>query len=268
MVMIRKRTASTAPIATNLSDIAWEEGPAEFTRRCTFVHIYGDTGTGRTTLALTAPGPIGLAHAAEKIDGIVQRAVAVKKVRVVNFGGTFRGDAQTIADQAGPVWNRLAASWYDAIDNWASTVIMDTDTEGWELLRLARFGELNPKGRTDSLYGPVNAEWRSMFKHFLTQQRCNVISIGQSKEEYIDKVVQGKLVSQRTGRTIRAGQKQIPILADVVLRTGRMDDGGFNVIVEKGWFNAHSEGMAFEGDDCNFPNIMSLITETDASEWS
>lgn len=268
MAIIKKRAvggASTAPVS---ADVSWEDAPSEFTRRCTFIHIYGDTGTGRTTFALTAPGPIGFAHAAEKIDGIIQRAVAKKRIRIVNFGGVFRGDAQTVANQAGPIWNRLAASWYNAIDDWASTVIMDTDTEAWELLRLARFGELNPKGRTDSLYGPVNAEWRSMFKHFLTQGRCNVISIGQSKDEYITRVKDGKPFDVRTGNTIRAGQKQIPIMADVVLRTGRTMDGGFTVTIEKGWFNAHTEGMTFEGEECNFPYVMSLITETDQEEWS
>ena len=234
------------------------------------MHVYGDTGTGRSTLALTAPGPIGFAHTAEKIDGIIQRAAREKVVRVINFGGSFGGSPQDISNQAHPVWERMKRGWFDAIDNWARTTIMDTDTEGWEILRLARFGELNPQGRTDALYGPVNAEWRTMFKYFRKQERCNVISIGQTKDEYREMVRNGKKSSERTGHTIRAGQKEIPVMADVVIRTGKyIDNNGihFTATVEKGWWNAFTEGMTFEDEDIRFSRIMALITETDESEW-
>jgi hypothetical protein len=244
----------------------WDDAPTESIRRCVFIHIYGDTGTGRTSLALTAPGPIGLVHTAEKLEGVVQRYARQKSIKLVNFGGIFRGTPQQIADQANPVWVKMYTAWCDGMDNWARTLIMDTDTEGWEILRLARFGELNPRGRTDSLYGPVNAEWRSLFKRFRSQERCNVIAIGQAKDEYIDKVKDGKVTSTKTGRTIRAGQKEIPYMADIVLRTSKQD-GVFACTIEKGWYNAHTEGMSLEGDDIRIPYIVSLITETDESEW-
>jgi hypothetical protein len=248
------------------ADSVWEDAPTQFTRRCVFMLIYGDTGTGRTTLALTAPGPIGLVHTSEKIEGIIQPFAREKVIRCVNFGGVFSGTPQEIANQADPIWRRMYGAWTNAMDDWARTVIMDTDTEGWEILRLARFGELNPQGRTDHLYGPVNAEWRSMFKRFRQQNRCNVIAIGQTKDEYREVTKGGKKTSDRTGNTIRAGQKEIPYSADVVIRCSK-DDGDFHATIEKGWFNAHTEGMTLDNEDMRFPYIMSLITETDESEW-
>lgn len=262
---IKLKGAHTA--AAGSSDL-WSDAPTEFTRRCVFMHVYGETGTGRTSLALTAPGPIGMVHTAEKLEGVIQKFAKEKAVKLVNFGGVFRGSPQQIADQAGPVWNKMYSAWCEAMDRWARTVIMDTDTEGWEILRLARFGQLNPKGRTDSLYGPVNAEWRSLFKRFRDQDRCNVVAIGQAKDEYIDKMVNGHLTSTRTGRTIRAGQKEIPYMADVIVRTAKDSvTGTFTATIEKGWWNAHTEGMTLEGDDIRFPYIMSLITETPEEEW-
>lgn len=246
---------------------AWEDAPTEFTRRCAMIEVYGDTGTGRTRLALTMPGPIGLAHTAEKIEGVIQQFSKDKVIRVINFGGTFAGSPQQIADKAGPIWSRMIGAWNSAIDDWARTVIMDTDSEAWEILRLARFGELTPKGRLDHMYGPVNAEWRSVFKRARMQDRCSVIAIGQTKNEYRDVVRGGKTFSEATGRTIIAGQKEIRYMADVVIRTARTADNGFSATVEKGWFSAQSEGLVVEDEDCRLPYILSLITETDEAEW-
>ncbi len=255
------RTNKSAGAATG-----WTDAPTEFTRRVAEVLVYGDTGTGRTRLALTMPGPIGLAHTAEKIEGVVQQFSRTKKIRCVNFGGAFSGSPQQIADKAGPIWNSMVTAWTDAIDNWARTVIMDTDSEGWEILRLARFGELTPRGRLDHMYGPVNAEWRSLFKHFRAQERCSVVSIGQTKNEYKDVIRNGKPSSEPTGRTIRAGHKEQGFMSDVVIRTSK-EDGTFRATIEKGWFAAETEGLTFENEDCRLPYILSVITGTDEKEW-
>lgn len=271
--MAIKRGPTTAVVASGAaaSDAVsggWEDAPTEFTRRCVMVSIYGDTGTGRTRLALTMPGPIGLAHTAEKIDGVIQQFSSIKRIRCINFGGTFSGAPQQIADAASTTWNRMHGAWMSAIDTWARTVIMDTDSEGWEIIRLARFGELNPRGRIDNMYGPVNAEWRSIFKHFRAQDRCSVISIGQTKQEYKDVVKGGKVSSEPTGRTIRAGQKEMGYMSDVVLRTSKDDKGNFFATIEKGWFNATTEGVRFENEDCRLPYILSVITDTQEGDWS
>lgn len=259
--------SDTGP-SPSFDDSIWEDAPTDFTRRCAFVRIYGDTDTGRTTLALTMPGPIGLIHTAEKIEGIVQPAARIKQVRMVNFAGVFKGGVQEIAEQADRVWAKVKSAWYGGLAGWARALILDTDTEAWELIRVARFGELNPRGRTDSLYGPVNAEFRSLFKQFRAQDRCSVIAIGQTKDEYREFSKNGNKSSERTGRTISAGMKEMGFMADVVIRTSRGEAGEFRATIEKGWFNAHTEGMTFEGEDCRLPYILSLITETDEAEWA
>ena len=245
----------------------WEDAPVEFNRRNAIVNVYGDTGTGRTRLALTMPGPIGLAHTAEKVDGIVQQFSRDKQIRMVNFGGVFEGSPQQIADKAGPLWNNMAGKWANAVDDWARTTILDTDYESWEILRLARFGELNPQGRLDNMYGPVNAEFRSLFKRVRNQERCSMVAIGVTKAEYKDVIKNGKKVGEPTGRTVRTGFKEIPIMCDVVIRTSRTPDGGFCATVEKGWWNAPLEGMEFFNEDCRLPYILSVLTETEEEEW-
>lgn len=267
-----KVASRVSPRATSESgeDLLWEDAPADVTRRHVHMDILGPTGSGRTRLALTAPGPVGLAHTAEKIDGVVQKFKKEgKDIRLLNFGGTFSGvTEQEIANAATPVWNKMVRGWRQAMDEWAKTVIMDTASEGWEMIRLARFGELKPKGRIDNLYGPVNAEWRDLFKRARNESNtCNVITIHQTKDEYIDKIVNGKQVSNRTGRSIRSGMKEMGYMPDVTIETSRTSGGGFKCVIIKAWYNATVEGTEFEDEDCRFSFIMSLITETDESEW-
>lgn len=250
----------------------WEDAPTEITDRGVIMAVYGDTGTGRTTFALTAPGPVAFAHAGEKVTGIVQKAAKEKQVKVLNFGAVLYGSPQQISDQAQPVWRKTRDGLMDALtkSSWARTGIIDTHNELWELLRLAEFGELNPQGRTDALYGPVNARWRSLFKWHRSQpepRMKSLIVIGQTREEYKDVTRNGKKESVRTGRTISAGQKEVHYMADVVVRTGRDDDGGFLVTIEKAWYKAEYEGVQLANEDATFAKVMALITETDESEW-
>jgi hypothetical protein len=239
------------------TNVGWEAAPLELTRRCSFMQIYGDTGTGRTTLALTAPGPIALIHASEKLEGIVQPVAAEKDIRLYNFGGVFSGDAQTIATQASEAMADLKSAWDDAL-GWARTVVMDTHTEAWELLRLARFGTLTPKGTVAALYGPVNAEWKSIWKAFRRQDTCNFIAIGQIRERYRK--------DKPTGVMEQAGQKDMPYYADVIVRTSR-NSGSFVGTVEKAWWNAHIEGLEVEDEMLDYATILGLVTETDSEEW-
>lgn len=263
------------------STVAWEKAIAEVRQRTVLMELYGDTGTGRTTFALTAPGPIALIHASEKIEGIVQPAVrAGKDIRMVDYGGVFTGSDDAVAKLAGEKWDLLKAAWYEALfGGWARTVVLDTHTEAWELIRLAYFGALKPSGgRVDANYGPVNADWRSLFKGARQQSNVNAIVIGQTKDEYTAKAAKlaaGGItkksdgMGERTGNTIRAGQKEIPFMCDVVVRTYKniMSGEGFSSVIEKGWYNAGVEGVPLYNDMSTFAAVMALITDLDEGEW-
>lgn len=268
MPIVTRKSAARPVSASSAGSVGdWEDAPTEITRKVVFVDVYGETGTGRTSFALHAPGPIALAHTAEKIDGIIQPFAAKKTIKTLNFGGVFSGTKEQISQAANAIWMNFLAKWNVAMDDWAKTVIMDTGTEGWELIRLARFGELNPQGRTDALYGKVNAEWCSPFKRFRWQDRCNVITIHQAKDEYVDKRgPNGKTVSSRTGRTIHAGMKQMRYMADVVVRMER-EDGVVAAIIEKGWYNGGVIGEKLYDEDATFPRVMALITGDDPTAW-
>ena len=264
-----------ATVTKRQGSALWEAAPTEFSTTSTLLHVYGDTGTGKSTLALTAPGPIAYMHAAEKIVGIVEPFARKKDVRLYNFGATFPGgNPQATAKAANEVWMRMCEAWYDAY-GWARTIVWDTHDEGWELIRLARFGGLKPTGgRVDANYGPVNAEFKALFKRFREQDRANVILIGHTKDEYVKSKTTGgsEGMGQRTGNTIVAGQKDVVKSCDVSVRMRKdFDDDGslkFFARIEKGWMNAQVEGIELEDDMATFSEIMSIVTGLEAEEWS
>jgi len=245
--------------------VEWEDATSE-PARCVLLHLYGETNTGKTSLALTAPGPIALIHAAEKIDGIVQKQIeAGKDVKLYDFSGIFSGNEQEIAVEASASFAGLKDAIEDAW-GWARTVIIDTHTEMWELIRLARFGKLSQV--MPHHYGPVNAEWLGIFKHFRKQKDTNLIVIGHVRERYRN--------DKPTGIMEPAGQKQMGYLSDVMVKMGRSKKADFTGKLEKAWWNATVEGLVLEDAQgtpeedrmLDFARLMGLVTEQDPEEWS
>lgn len=273
--MIRRKSEAPAPVSTSAGAImsgGWEDAKADFEIDVVHIDIVGPEGSGKTRLALTMPGPIGLINADEKIKGVVEPFVKEgKRIRVFTFGFVGSSDVQETAQRASALWANVRNKVLDT-QNWAQTCVADTGTECWELARLGYFGTLLPKGRMDNLYGPVNNDFRTLWKSFRVDKRCNLVTLHQVKDEYLDKVVQGKKESLRTGKVVRAGFKEMGAMANVVIYTSKemTNDGKttFNATVTKGWFNAQLEGTTFSDEDARLPYILSEITGLPESRWS
>lgn len=264
----------------------WVDSTSTFTQRCVFMDISGLENSGKTSLALSAPGSIALIHAAEKINGVVQPYVkAGKKVREHRYGFIGTGDPVKDQQAAIPVWNGLRLAHLDAVGKWARTVIHDTGNQSWEMVRLAHHGQLNPKGnRMDALWGPVNNAYRSMLANtYRSQTKTNVITLHHLGDQYVDKMKEGKMQSVKTGRLVRKGGfKEIPFIAEVMVECHRKPDGGFMSIIKKGWFNTNIENIELDhefmdalgystnpitGSAVHFASIMAYITDTPEMEW-
>lgn len=264
---VKVNKSSNTKTNTTVSSEDWnslfEPAPTELTRRCVMMNIYGDTGTGRTTFALTAPSPIVLFHSAEKIDGIVQQFSSQKEIHLYDFGVVFRDANKSLVQaQAREEFDRFTHAYYTAFSR-ARTIIIDTETDLWELLRQAHFGDVKPSGgRLELNWGPVNAEWNTLFRHFRHQNTTNLMVISKTEDEYKENK---SGFGTKTGKTIRKGQKNIPFMADIYARTSR--DPFTLTLEDKAWFNADAIGLEFVDDAISFPEIMMLITGIDASEW-
>lgn len=281
-----KDSSSSSPgrSISNNSSIQWEQAPTLFTKRSgVIMEIWGPTMTGRTTLALTAPGPIALISFHEKIDGVVQAAKSAGKglrdIRIFKAGKIFRGTPQQIQSDAWEAMCAYEAAYYDAF-NWARTVIVDTHPEAWYLERLAEFGadrpvknpETGKVGRIEQNWAGINNRWMSMLNKARSQDgddfsQTNVIFIGQVEDEWKDG--EGG-IGKKTGRLVRTSTKasdQVLLKSDISVRTDK-HRGDFISTIYKGWWNASSEDMELRNEMSNFGMIMGLVTETDPDEWT
>lgn len=258
-----------------MSPVNWNRVSSSFTTRRVFMEIAGDTGSGRTTLALTAPGPIAILHFGEKIDGIANLAAA-KDVRELSFSPFYPPGLsdKEVADIAWQSWQSFETAWCDAF-HWARTIIMDTHTDAWEAIRFGYFGDVKPDGgRMELNWGPVNGRWSSLLKMVRSPEvTSNVILIGATEDEYKDTIntktgLPG--IGKKTGLTVRKGQKSIPRICDVSIRT-RKDARGFSSYLEKAWMSGNLEyersGLELAGSESTFANWMAMITGTMPGEW-
>lgn len=261
-------TGSISRPSSSLSTIQWEDAPTEFTRRSgVIVEVWGETATGRTHFALTAPGPIAYLYFHEKVEGVIQKFAKEKEIKCIKLGGSFRGTEEEIKRAAWEQVEKFETYHHDAF-KWARTVIWDTHNEAWLLERLGEFGDFKPaKGRVDRNYGGINARWNSLLNKARSgAENVNFILVGQAEDEW--KSDGG--FDKKTGRKLRVSttaSNQVYLKSDISIKTHK-ENGIFSCTIHKGWFNADVEDVIkLENEEVNFCSVLGLVTETDPEEW-
>lgn len=255
----------------------WKDLPERRTipERGLMINIDGAEGCGKTSLALTMAelGTVGYIDIDQSIDRARRpvmpkgRTLQVRQLSVRYQGGM----AEEVTKRTClPAWQGMRKQVNTLAKEWANTIIADTGTELWELLRLGAFGTLTPQGRTDRLYGPVNAEFRQFLRGINRNHLRHLIVINQMKDEYKDVMVAGKKDSIKTGNLQRVGFKELGYLADMTLRCYKGKDGSFRAKLEMCKLAPNGpalEGTDFEDEDLNLPKILAMITDTTPEEW-
>jgi len=216
--------------------------------------VYGETSTGKTTFALSAPGPIALFTANEKLDGIIQPFAQEKEIRIFNFA-LAAGDKK----KGSPKWGEVQEALSDAV-TWARTIIIDTDSEMYEAARYFHFGKLTQV--KPHHYAGLNADWKKVFdSRFRGMDKAvNLIAVSKLKERYKNNKPTGVMVPQ--------GQSDMPYMADVVVRTQKTKKGEYTLEIKKGWMNDADTQDYGELEGMEFGSLMELVTETPEEEWT
>lgn len=188
--------------------------------------VYGKEKTGKNHFSFTAPPPIYMQSLDVGNEGVIQKFHKDKEIYVAEYGleemhPDDAADPNLVAEAANKVWLQFQADFYQAVegaDKAGGTVVWDTETEVWELIRLARFGVLNPPSGANrgSVWGPVNAEMRRMIRAPYSKDSVNFIMLEKVKDEYKN--------DKKTGEKQRAGFGDSAFLAQVVAATTRRGD--------------------------------------------
>lgn len=213
------------------------------------ISVCGLEKQGKTHFALTAPGPIALFNLDIGTEGVVNKFVREgKQIAVYDM-------SMPDVNEAEAVWEKFAKAYRGVLkDKWVRTIVWDTATEMWELLRLARFGKLTQV--MPYHYGPVNAEYRKLLRAAYDSNK-NVILLHKMKAVYVN--------DKRTSDYERAGFSDTGFLVQVNAQVYRdvadeeNTNPDFNLYIKDCRQNAELAGFELAGPMCNFATMASFI---------
>lgn len=255
--------------------VSWEAVTPILRRRCVCMLIAGKTDTGRTALALSAPGPIAYIDLSEKQGEEVKAVRRGKEVKRVFISTKFSGDVSTVQAEATRTATYAEAAIHQAFYSGKfRSVVVDTKDALYSVLELARLGtmiqaERNEKDRKmgQLVRSAITNRFRSMlvntFRAVSQDRNVNLILVGQLKEEYNG--------NQATGRFVLPNFKALYDV-DVILRTEfEPGKGEYMAKVEKPWINHEMRNQIIKIGEDDLGNalsqIMSAMTDTEIGEW-
>lgn len=208
--------------------------------------------TGKTHLSLSAPGPIAYLSLDFGDEGVIEKFVTQKLIFKAEFKiPSARGNKNAregMKDQAEDIWEDFKAKYQYALNN-ARTVIVDTETEAWELIRLARFGKIDQVKPIH--YGPVNREYKEVMIKSAYEANANVILLQRLKKEWLN--------DKATGNYEQAGYSGIPFDVQVNARTFIDENGKFALYIDNCRQNANLRGVILTQDECEFWILASKV---------
>lgn len=239
----------------------FDRAPTERIHRL-IISLTADWKKGKTTFALTAPAPIALIDMDTGLEGVIEKWAEQKEIHVKSFN---YHDA-TSEDEWTKMWEDCKQAFLGALNNpRIKTVVWDTATEAFELIRMARFGKLNKVVMAGGKavpypWGPVNTEFRDLLRKSLGTRK-NVIFIHKTKDEYRD--------DARTGNKVRAGFGDMEFVTQVnILLWKDVEKGGYGLTIEDCRQNSDVSGLELVDPLNTFINVASLIfPESEEEEW-
>lgn len=218
---------------------------------------------GKTHFTMTAPAPMVIFNADTGLEGVVHKFLAQgKRILVYNIPKPDLG-SKTVEKDANRVWQSLSDAYDEALRNSAiRTIVFDTATEVWEILRLAYFGKITQV--MPHHYVGCNAEFRKFLDRIYDTDK-NLLLVQKMKAEYVN--------DKRTGEYEMAGFNDTPYRVQGVVYPFRVDakgklpdgqpvtKGTFGVRIFESRHNPVANDMYLTGELATFPFVASIIIE-------
>jgi hypothetical protein len=229
------------------------------------VDVGGEEKSGKTHFGFTAPGPIYEHSFDIGNEGVIEKFQAQKRIFVAEYELELQpdeGSAQQVAEAANRVWDQFVANFRDGLHSCGQgTTLVDTGTEMWELLRLARFGKLTQV--MPHQYVAVNKEMQALLRECYNHNGSTIFltKLKPEWENYTDST--GREKGRKTGKMERTGFKDMPFQVQLVGTCERVDrgqaEGGgseFLMTINDCRHTADVNGMVIEND---FETLMGLV---------
>ena len=222
---------------------------------------------GKDHFALTSPGPIGIISLDLGLDGVIQKFQDKKEIwvaehRVNTTKLRAEHSMEEVASVADEAWNNIMRDYQEMLASGARTGIIDTGSELWEILRLARFGKLDKV--MPHHYGPVNAEFREIIR-MAYDTGMNLWLLHKMKDEYTN--------DKRTGDVKRAGFSDMGFLVQIAVRCWRDDESqypdNFHATVTDCRHDPSLHAFDMQGKMASVATLGQLVfPDSEAEEWA
>lgn len=229
------------------------------------VSVEGLDKVGKTAFALSAPGPIAYLETDMGTEGVIEKFQADKVIlSPAAYESRFEGGAAK--NDAEKEFNRFEKEFRLALANTRSVVI-DTASDIWEMLRMARFGKLTQV--KPHHYAPVNAEYKDLITSAYDSE-ANLILLHKLKATWAEGS-DGK--SSKTGQFERQGFADTGYLVQVNVRCWREEerepgDLGFRMQVLNCRSNPEIAGEVLANEMITFQTLGMLAKpDVDPSVW-
>lgn len=199
--MAKEITTLDSVKARSLRDTSFTEA-ADTVKQRLIVAIDGETGSGKNRLAFSFPDPIAFLSFDPNYAKTLNEARKTRKriLRASYSLPVIKPDgrnAEVVAGVAGELWDKVAVDFMGAIrDSKVQTIIVDTATELFELIKLAIYGKTVQVMQRD--LGHAYASYRQFIREAESSDK-NLVLIHKMKDEYKQ--------DKSTGNRIRAGYK-------------------------------------------------------------
>ena len=231
---------------------------------------------GKTHFALTAPGPIAYCAFDIGDEGVVEKVQHTKAVHKADyFISVEKGmSPEDVMKLAMPVWDQFIYDWKTMMAELKAghlmTGVLDTGSEAWEVLRLARFGKLTQIMPHN--YTALNTEYRNLVREVFSTPG-NLVILHKLKKEWINDPLTGK--GNKTGNYERAGYADTGFLVQANLVAWREKDmatgkksGAFHITVNDCRQNPMIAGLDLEGPMAHWAWLgVNVYPDTSLEDW-
>jgi hypothetical protein len=224
-------------------------------KRRLILSIEGLEGCGKTRFTLTAPAPIAFINFDWGLEGLVESFQDQKAIYVATVSLNTSGKREEILQAAEQELSKVERNYQTALKQ-ARTIVIDTGSELWELLRLAAFGKLDKV--MPHQYAEVNQQMTRLIK-LAYDSDANLILTHRLKEQWIN--------DKKTGLYEFAGMKDIPFLVQAHARMWNAEDG-YHLKVGKCRQNAGVVGLELVNGMITFPTLAGFVfPESEEKDW-
>lgn len=170
------------------------------------------------------------------------------------------------AKNAARLWNPIYRDFMEALaDPKVTTVVLDSGTAAYNLVRLKCFGKINGVGVFQ--YAKTNAIFRELLSKAQTSEKV-VILIHRLGPEFGKSVdAAGKEEMKPTGNYEAQGYREINFEVDAVLRHWAGENGRKVKLMSEGVGRDDISGTVFSAEKLDYRYIVAKLTRTKVEKW-